>query len=111
VVTTLDYGVAVIGSDGRVESSNPAADRIFGTGPEVLKNRPANRALDFSIYDTDGHLIVADRHPLTQIRQTGTPISDYVFGVDRFDGQRVWLSASYRLLKPDDPSIQRCSCH
>jgi diguanylate cyclase (GGDEF)-like protein len=25
-----------------------------------------------------------------------------VFGVDRFDGQRVWLSACYRLLNPDD---------
>ncbi len=103
VVHTLDYGVAVVGSDGRIESSNPAADRIFGTAPELLKNRTANRALDFPIYDTNGHLIGADRHPLTQIRQTGTPISDYVFGVDRFDGQRVWLSASYRLLSPDDP--------
>jgi diguanylate cyclase (GGDEF)-like protein/PAS domain S-box-containing protein len=102
VVNTLDYGVAVIGSDGRVESSNPAADRIFGTRPEVLKNRPANRALDFPIYDTNYHLVDADRHPLTQIRQTGTPIIDYVFGVDRFDGQRVWLSACYRLLDPDD---------
>ena len=102
VVNTLDYGVAVIGSDGRVESSNPAADRIFGTRPEVLKNRGANRALDFPIYDTNGHLVDADRHPLTQIRQTGTPITDYVFGVDRFDGQRVWLSACYRLLDPDD---------
>jgi diguanylate cyclase (GGDEF)-like protein/PAS domain S-box-containing protein len=103
VVTTLDYGVAVIGSDGCVESANPAADRIFGTGPEVLKNRPRNRALDFPIYDTNGHLIGADRHPLTQIWQTGTPISDYVFGVDRFDGQRVWVCASYRLLNPGDP--------
>jgi diguanylate cyclase (GGDEF)-like protein/PAS domain S-box-containing protein len=103
VVNSLDYGVAVVGSDGRVESSNPAADRIFGTRPEVLKNRPANRALDFPIYDTNGHLVGADRHPLTQIRQTGTPITDYVFGVDRFDGQRVWLSACYRLLNPDDP--------
>jgi diguanylate cyclase (GGDEF)-like protein/PAS domain S-box-containing protein len=102
VVTALDYGVAVIGSDGRVESSNPAADRIFGTRPEVLKNRPNNRALDSPIYDTNGHLIGADRHPLTQIRQTGIPITDYVFGVDRFDGQRVWLCASYRLLTPDD---------
>ena len=102
VVNTLDYGVAVVGSDGRVESSNPAADRIFGTAPELLKNQPANRALDFPIYDTNGHLIGADRHPLTQIRQTGAPISDYVFGVDRFDGQRVWLCASYRLLSPDD---------
>ncbi len=103
VVHTLDYGVAVVGSDGRIESSNPAADRIFGTAPELLKNRTANRALDFPIYDTKRHLVGADRHPLTQIRQTGTPISDYVFGVDRFDGQRVWLSASYRLLSPDDP--------
>jgi diguanylate cyclase (GGDEF)-like protein/PAS domain S-box-containing protein len=103
VVTALDYGVAVVGSDGRIESSNPAADRIFGTAPEIVKNRPAARALDFPIYDTNGHLIGADRHPLTQIRHTGTPITDYVFGVDRFDGQRVWLCASYRLLNPDDP--------
>jgi diguanylate cyclase (GGDEF)-like protein/PAS domain S-box-containing protein len=102
LVNSLDHGVAVVGGDGRVESANPAADRIFGTRPEVLKNRPANRAFDFPIYDTDGHLVGADRHPLTQIRQTGTPISDYVFGVDRSDGQRVWLCASYRLLNPDD---------
>ena len=102
VVNTLDYGVAVVGSDGRVESSNPAADRIFGTAPEIVESRPGSQALDFSIYDTAGHLIGADRHPLTQIRQTGTPISDYVFGVDRFDGQRVWLCAGYRLLDPDD---------
>src|ERR1700746_950505 len=99
---SLDCGCAVVGGDARVESANPAADRIFGTKPEALKNRPANRALDFPIYDTDGYLVGADRHPLTQIRQTGTPISDYVFGVDRSDGQRVWLCASYRLLNPDD---------
>ena len=102
VVNTLDYGVAVVGSDGRVKSSNPAADRIFGTAPEIVESRPGSRALDFPIFDTNGHLVGADQHPLTLIRQTGTPISDYVFGVDRFDGQRVWLCASYRLLNPDD---------
>ena len=48
VVNSLDYGVAVVGSDGRVESANPAVDRIFGTRPEVLKNRPANRSLEHS---------------------------------------------------------------
>jgi diguanylate cyclase (GGDEF)-like protein/PAS domain S-box-containing protein len=103
VVTTLDYGVSIIGSDGRIESSNPAAQRMFGAHAEILETPPGSRALDFPIYDTNGHLVGADRHPLTQIGQTGTPISDYVFGVDRFDGQRVWLSASYRLLNPDDP--------
>ena len=103
VVTTLDYGVSIIGSDGFIESSNPAAQRMFGAHAEILENPPGNRALDYPIYDTNGHLVGADRHPLTQIRQTGTPISDYVFGVDRFDGQRVWLSGSYRLLNPDDP--------
>ena len=103
VVNTLDYGVSIIGSDGCIESSNPAAQRMFGAHAEILENPPGNRALDYPIYDTTGHLVGADRHPLTQIAQTGTPISDYVFGVDRFDGQRVWLSASYRLLNPDDP--------
>jgi diguanylate cyclase (GGDEF)-like protein/PAS domain S-box-containing protein len=103
VVTTLDYGVSIIGSDGFIESSNPAAQRMFGAHAEILETPPGSSALDFPIYDTNGHLIGADRHPLTQIGQTGTPISDYVFGVDRFDGQRVWLSASYRLLTPDDP--------
>jgi diguanylate cyclase (GGDEF)-like protein/PAS domain S-box-containing protein len=103
VVTTLDYGVSIIGSDGRIESSNPAAQRMFGAHAEILETPPGSSALDFPIYDTNGHLVGADRHPLTQIGQTGTPISDYVFGVDRFDGQRVWLSASYRLLNPDDP--------
>ena len=102
VVNTLDYGVAVVGSDGRVKSSNPAADRIFGTAPEIVESRPGSRALDFPIFDTNGHLIGADQHPLTLIRETGTPISDYVFGVDRSDGQRVWLCASYRLLNPGD---------
>lgn len=103
VVNTLDYGVSIIGSDGCIESSNPAAQRMFGAHAEILENPPGNRALDYPIYDTTGHLVGADRHPLSQIAQTGTPISDYVFGVDRFDGQRVWLSASYRLLNPDDP--------
>jgi diguanylate cyclase (GGDEF)-like protein/PAS domain S-box-containing protein len=103
VVTTLDYGVAVIGSDGRVESANPAAQRIYGARAEILETLPGSRALDFPIYDTNGQLVGTDRHPLTQVRQTGTPISDYIFGVDRFDGQRVWLSASYRLLNPGDP--------
>ena len=103
VVTTLDYGVAVIGSDGRIESSNPAAQRMFGAHAEILEEPSGNSVFDFPIFDTNGHLIGADRHPFTRIGQTGTPISDYVFGVDRFDGQRVWLSASYRLLNPDDP--------
>ena len=71
--------------------------------PRFSKTRQATEPCDYPIYDTNGHLVGADRHPLTQIRQTGTPISDYVFGVDRFDGQRVWLSGSYRLLNPDDP--------
>jgi diguanylate cyclase (GGDEF)-like protein/PAS domain S-box-containing protein len=102
VVTTLDYGVSIIGSDGYIESSNPAAQRMFGAHAEILETPPNRRAVDYPIYDANGYLIGADRHPLTQIRRTGTPIRDYVFGVDRFDGQRVWLSACYRLLNPDD---------
>jgi diguanylate cyclase (GGDEF)-like protein len=34
---------------------------------------------------------------------TGETITGYVFGVDRVDGQRRWLSGSSRLLNPGDP--------
>ena len=85
---------------------NPRTRRpteYLAPGPEVLKNRPANRALDFPIYDTDGHLVGADRHPLTQIRQTGTPgsvitCSASIAPMDSGYG----CAGSYRLLNPDD---------
>ena len=105
VVASLDHGVVVLGRDGRVKSSNRAAQRILGASAEMVRNWPAERALDLPIYATDGELVGADQHPFTKVRETRTPIDGYVFGVDGVaDGARIWLLANLCLLDPDDPA-------
>jgi GGDEF domain-containing protein/PAS domain-containing protein len=61
-----------------------------------------------AVMDRDGRLefrnpAALDRHPLAQILRDGTPVNNRVYGVDRTDGQRIWLSGSHRLLNPEDP--------
>jgi diguanylate cyclase (GGDEF)-like protein/PAS domain S-box-containing protein len=101
VVTLLDEGVAVMDRDGRLEFRNPAALRILGLPAEGLGG--VRRILDVPLYDINGDPLDADRHPLAQILQDGTPVNNCVYGVDRTDGQRIWLSGSHRLLNPEDP--------
>ncbi|WP_173008456.1 diguanylate cyclase [Mycolicibacterium sp. P1-18] len=105
VVASLDHGVVVLGTDGRVASANPAAHRIVGVTAEAAADRrAAHDGLDFPLYDTDGRRITAREHPVAEVRRTGDPISGRVFGVDRIDdGQRVWLSGNISLLEPSDP--------
>jgi diguanylate cyclase (GGDEF)-like protein/PAS domain S-box-containing protein len=105
VVASLDHGIVVLGRDGRIKSSNHAAQRIFGASAEMVRNWPAERALDFPIFATDGELVRADQHPFTKVLETGMLIDGYVFGVDgAADGRRVWLSANLCLLDPHDPA-------
>jgi diguanylate cyclase (GGDEF)-like protein/PAS domain S-box-containing protein len=103
VVDSLDQGVVVISSERRIESANPAALRLLGvTMQELLGTDPTTMG-PFRIVDPQGHRVELDRHPIVRTLHTRTPLSDYVLGLDRPDGQRVWLSGSYRLLDPDDP--------
>jgi diguanylate cyclase (GGDEF)-like protein/PAS domain S-box-containing protein len=106
VVASLDHGVVVLGRDGRVESFNPAAQRIVGVTAEVAANhRPAHAGPDFPLYDAGGQRIRAEEHPFAQVLQTGAAVSGCIVGMDRVDdGQRVWLSANCRLRDPGDPA-------
>lgn len=104
VVATLDAGVIVIASDGRIEAANPAAERIIGTGlADLLVAHNVDRATDVPMFDTDGNSVPMEQNPIRQTLLTGVPQSGTTFGFDRVDGQRVWVLGSCRLLEPDDP--------
>lgn len=103
VVSSLEEGVVVIGPDGRVESANPAALRLFGVDGEDLAADHDERIRAFPLYDEDGHVVDVGRRPAVETQRTGQPTEAIVFGVDRPDGQRVWLSGGTCLLNPDDP--------
>ncbi|MBF6174327.1 diguanylate cyclase [Nocardia blacklockiae] len=102
VVSQLEEGVVVIDRDGRIESVNPAAKRIFGHENDDLVGMRID-ALPLSMLDANAQPLPPLRHPIARTLATGETITRYVFGVDRPDGQRRWLSGSSRLLNPGDP--------
>ncbi|MCB0950161.1 MAG: diguanylate cyclase [Mycobacterium sp.] len=104
VVNSLDHGVIVVGSDGRYRSVNPAAERILGiTAADLVGTVHAELIAEVPIYDADSRCIGPERILAGLARHTGMPFSGEVFGVDRSDGRRLWLSSSGCLLTPDDP--------
>ncbi len=108
IVAQLEEGVVVLDRAGRIESINPAARRIFGRPDDELIGLPLG-ALSLSLLDANAQPLSPALHPLARTLATGETISRYVFGIDRPDGQRRWLSASSRLLEPDDPDSSAVS--
>ncbi|MGV9677141.1 diguanylate cyclase domain-containing protein [Nocardia sp. NPDC003482] len=102
VVSQLEEGVVVIDRAGRIESINPAAARIFGRPDDDPVGRTID-SLGLDLLDANGQPLAMSRHPVARTLATGETISRYVFGIDRADGQRRWLSGSSRLLNPGDP--------
>ncbi|MEV6322164.1 diguanylate cyclase [Nocardia sp. NPDC051787] len=103
VVSQLEEGVVVIDPEGRIESMNPAAKRIFGTeGPDRHVIGRTIQSLPLVLLDANAQPLPPSRHPVARTLATGETITGYVFGVDRVDGQRRWLSGSSRLLNPGD---------
>ncbi|RJO69362.1 diguanylate cyclase [Nocardia panacis] len=111
VVSQLEEGVVVVDPDGRIESINPAAKRIFGTetiaDAELIGRRI--QTLPLTLLDANAQPLPPARHPMARTLVTGETLTGYIFGVDRVDGQRRWLSGSSRLLNPDDPGSSAVS--
>ncbi|APE34211.1 sensor domain-containing diguanylate cyclase [Nocardia mangyaensis] len=103
VVSQLEEGVLVVDRRGRLESINPAGRRILGIddADPVLGRRFDE--LPATMIDRDGHPLPGDQHPMARTLATGEVVTRFVFGVERVDGQLVWLSCNCRLLNPDSP--------
>jgi diguanylate cyclase (GGDEF)-like protein len=98
MLASVDHGVMVLGRDGSYQSANPAAARILG-----IPDGCASSLAAVHLYDEHGHAITLDQSPVGQTLRTGMPVVDCLCGLDRLDGQRVWLLCGTRLLEPDDP--------
>lgn len=104
VVEQLEEGVVVIARGGVIESANPAALRIFGADERYgdLVGYSIDD-LPLTLLNANGKPLPVTRHPMARTLATGEAFTGYVFGIDRRDGQRRWLSGSSRLLNPGDP--------
>ncbi len=102
VVNSLDRGIIVLRRDGSIHSINPAAERILGYGVGRVPSANAERALDFPVFDTDGHVLPAAQRPANITSRTGQSVHDRVLGLRRHDGHQTWISFTSTLLDPDD---------
>lgn len=103
VVTSLHDGVVVLDAHGGPQSINPAALRILGLRPGNRVQDYQSRAFSFRMYDAAGHVLGDDERSVVKTLMTQAPVENEVFGLDRPDGTRVWLSISCCLLDPEEP--------
>jgi len=106
VLDALAEGIVVFDKNGAVTSANPAAYRLFGLDiDDDVDSVPvdhAHRFRTFALLDENGDPVPPHQRPIMRTLQTGEEIRDQVFGIDRPDGERIWLSGRTCLLDPDD---------
>ncbi|WP_414675323.1 sensor domain-containing protein [Lentzea sp.] len=95
VVAAIEEGVLVVDSTGRVESVNPAAERILGVSAQEAIGELASST---ELHDETGQPIPQSSFPSAITRATGRAQHGRIVRALRPDGSRVWLSLSARAL-------------
>jgi PAS domain S-box-containing protein len=91
IFETSPIATTVLDTDGRIIRANGRAEEILG----LTESDIAGRAYDdpeWRIFDRDGDPIPSSELPFARVLDTGEPVHDYVHGIERADGERVWLS-------------------
>lgn len=102
VVNSLPEGIVVVDRDRALLTINPAARRMLGFRVTDRTADIRDRLRDLVVYDATGTLLAPADRPVQKTFTTRLPIIGQIFGIDRPDGRRIWLSASCQLLRPDE---------
>ncbi|MGV0603652.1 diguanylate cyclase [Mycolicibacterium sp. XJ1904] len=102
IVDQLATGLVVFDRDGDIEYANPAAERILGVTADDLMHGPGASAISRCMVDAANGGFGADRWSMAGRVRASRQAVGRVIGVDRPDGDRVWVSTSWCLLDPVD---------
>ena len=102
VVESVATGLVVFKPDGSIECVNPAAQQILGIAADDLIHGCGAGTISGRMVDAAGRRIGADRWSMAGRVRASRRAVGHVVGIDRPDGKRVWLSASWCLLDPVD---------
>jgi len=93
IFDTVTEGVVLIGLDGTILESNPAADRILGLSSEEMRARKMVDARWGNIR-IDGTPLLGNELPTAVTLRTGESQRNFVHGVRLPDDSRRWLSVN-----------------
>ena len=89
---TMSQGVIYQGTDGRIISANPTAEKILGLSVDVLNGKTSMDPL-WKAINEDGSPLAGPDHPAMVALRTGKPYGPFVMGVFHPKiNDYVWLS-------------------
>jgi PAS domain S-box-containing protein len=93
IVETSPVGIATLDADGGFDIVNDRTEEILGYAPDALAD-PERRMAVLKPITTDGERLAPEAIPSYRIFEQGETIHDAEIGLERPDGERVWVSVS-----------------
>lgn len=91
LITGMNDGVMLLDHNGKVVSTNPAAQNILGTSSDdIIKNYPKDTGINY-IYE-NGTFFPVEEHPATITLKTGKAIHNKILGLKAGNDRVKWLS-------------------
>jgi PAS domain S-box-containing protein len=91
VLDHMAEGVGVTDRAGQIIYSNPMAHRILGTDSERFPERKSNSAEWFNVH-LDGTPLADSEHPTVIAMNTGKPVFNFEFAIQRPGNERMYLT-------------------
>ncbi len=93
VVGILQEGIVIQDADGKTIAANASAERILGLTHDQMIGLTSRDQIWQMIHE-DGTPYQIDEYPVIISLTTGQPISGYIMGLNRSDGELIWMSVN-----------------
>ncbi|CAB3680297.1 hypothetical protein LMG27174_02623 [Paraburkholderia rhynchosiae] len=101
VVDHLIEGIVVQSRAGIVLACNPSAQRMLGTGPQIIGR--SIRTVMVRGFHEDGSPFSEDERPTAQVLDTGKPMLDVTLALELVNGEIIWITENVvPIIKPGE---------
>ena len=104
VFETSPVGIIIIDTDGTIVDANRLAEDVLSLERSEITDRTYDD-LQWIPIDDAGNLLSGDELPAAQVFETGEALFDFEHGIERPDGETVWLSVNAAPIYDTDGSV------
>ena len=105
IFETSPIATTVLDTEGRIIRANERAEEILGLTESDISGRTYDDP-EWHIFDMDGEPIPDSELPFARVMATGDTVDNYVHGIERPDGDRVWLSINMAPIYDETGAIE-----
>jgi len=101
IVETSPVGILIADHDGEFTFANEHAERILGLDPGSMDDIAASVS-SLEAVGPDGDDLPIEEMPFARVIETGEPVYEVEIGLERPDGERVWVLLNAAPMVDDD---------